>query len=113
MTKLLIAYYSRKGSNYLNGNIVDLPIGNTEVAAGMIQQLTGRDRFEIDTVQAYPEDYTRATEVAQEELDRRARPALVRDVANLDAYDVSVVGYPRTLNAIRCLNEVLPEGAQG
>jgi len=94
MTKLLIAYDSRKGSNYLNGNIVDLPIGNTEVAAGMIQQLTGRDRFEIDTVQAYPEDYTRATEVAQEELDRRARPALVRDVANLDAYDVIVLGYP-------------------
>lgn len=34
--KCLIAYYSRKGSNYVSGRIVDLPIGNTEVAANMI-----------------------------------------------------------------------------
>ena len=32
-SKILIAYYSRKGQNYLNGSIVTLPVGNTEVAA--------------------------------------------------------------------------------
>jgi len=94
MKKILIAFYSRKGNNYLNGNIVDLTVGNTEVAATMIQQLTHGDLFQIDTVQAYPEDYTRATEVAQEELDRRARPELARDLDNLVAYDVIVIGYP-------------------
>jgi len=92
--KTLIAFYSRKGSNYLGGEIVNLPIGNTEVAARMIQKLTGGDLFQIDTVQAYPADYTRATEVAREELDRRARPGLARQVENLEDYEVVVLGYP-------------------
>jgi flavodoxin len=94
MKNILIAFYSRKGNNYLNGNIVDLPTGNTEVAATMIQQLTQGDLFQIDTVQAYPKDYTRATEVAQEEMDRKARPQLARELGSLDAYDVIVLGYP-------------------
>jgi flavodoxin len=93
-TRILIAFYSRKGNNYLNGKIVDLPIGNTEVAAAMIQQLTHGDLFQIDTVQAYPKDYTRATEVAQEEMDRKARPKLARDLDSLDGYDLILLGYP-------------------
>ncbi len=47
----LIAYYSREGNNYVDGSIVNLPIGNTEVAAKMIQKLTGGDTFRIDTVE--------------------------------------------------------------
>ena len=39
--KDLIAYYSRAGNNYVNGDIVNLQVGNTEVAANMIQKLTG------------------------------------------------------------------------
>lgn len=31
-TTLLIAFSSRAGMNYVGGNIVDLPVGNTEVA---------------------------------------------------------------------------------
>lgn len=31
--KSLIVYFSRKGSNYVGGRIVNLPIGNTEVIA--------------------------------------------------------------------------------
>jgi hypothetical protein len=29
-SKSLIAYFSRKGNNYVGGSIVNLPIGNTE-----------------------------------------------------------------------------------
>ena len=32
-TKSLIAHFSRQGNNYLDGRIVNLPVGNTEVAA--------------------------------------------------------------------------------
>jgi hypothetical protein len=32
-SKGLIAYFSRKGNNYVGGSIVSLPIGNTEVIA--------------------------------------------------------------------------------
>ena len=31
MAKNLIIYYSRKGENYVNGSIVDLKKGNTEI----------------------------------------------------------------------------------
>jgi putative transposase len=52
--KTLIAYYSRKGQNYVDGKIVNLAEGNTEVAAGMIERLTGGDVFRIETKNAYP-----------------------------------------------------------
>ena len=38
--KSLVVYYSRKGNNYADGGVKDLPVGNTEVAAGIIQRLT-------------------------------------------------------------------------
>jgi flavodoxin len=90
----LIAYFSRKGNNYRDGSIVDLPIGNTEVAAKMIQALTGGAMFHIDTVKTYPSDYTKATEIAQQELSQNARPVLAGQVDSLDSYDVVFLGYP-------------------
>jgi flavodoxin len=93
-TKILIAYFSRKGNNYVNGSIVDLPVGNTEVAADMIQKLTGGDLFQIDPVKAYPSDYEKTTEVAQRELRQGARPALTERVERMEGYDVILLGYP-------------------
>lgn len=42
MAKNLIAFYSRADENYVSGMLKNLTIGNTEVAAGILQQLTGR-----------------------------------------------------------------------
>lgn len=92
--KILIAYYSRRGRNYVGGDIVDLKVGNTEVAAGMIQKLTGGDTFRIDTVKAYPADYHATTEASQQELRQNARPELTSQVGNMSNYDVIVLGYP-------------------
>jgi flavodoxin len=93
-SKGLIAYYSRKGGNYLNGSIVNLTVGNTEVIANKIQELTGSDLFEIDTVKPYPKDYTETTKVARAELKGNARPELSKTVVNMDSYDVIYLGYP-------------------
>ncbi len=92
--KPLIAYYSRKGNNYLNGSIVYLEVGNTEVVAKIIQEKTGGDLFEIDTIKTYPEDYTETTNVAMEEKRKNARPELIRVVDQMDLYDVIYLGYP-------------------
>jgi flavodoxin len=92
--KCLIAYYSRKGNNYASGSIADLPVGNTEVAAKMIQKLTGGETFRIDTVKAYPSDYAKTTEVAQQELRQNARPELTDHVGDMSAYDLVFLGYP-------------------
>ena len=40
----LIAYFPG-GENYVSGKLKELSVGNTEVAAGMLQQLTGRTCF--------------------------------------------------------------------
>jgi flavodoxin len=92
--KCLIAYYSRAGNNYVSGKIVNLLIGNTEVVAKMIQEITGADIFRIDPVNSYPEDYTETTEVAQKELRENARPELSSHVENMDYYNVIFLGYP-------------------
>ncbi len=92
--KILIAYYSRKGQNYVNGRIVELQEGNTSVAARMIQEITGGDLFEIDTIKTYPEDYTETTRVATVEKRNNARPELISIVDQMDMYDVIYLGYP-------------------
>jgi len=93
-TKSLIAYYSRAGENYVGGNIVNLPVGNTEVAANMIRKLAGGDMFRIDTVRGYPGDYYQTTEVAKQELRLNARPELSGHVDNMSDYKVLYLGYP-------------------
>ncbi|MFZ5966743.1 MAG: flavodoxin [Bacillota bacterium] len=92
--KCLIAYFSRKGDNYVSGRIVNLPIGNTKVVANMIQEMTGSDMFHIEAVKPYPKDYTKTTEVAQDELRANARPELTNHTDNMNSYDVIFLGYP-------------------
>jgi flavodoxin len=93
-SKSLSAYFSRKGNNYVGGSIVNLPIGNTEVIAKKIQELTGSDLFQIQTVRSYPEDYTEATLAAKDELNGNARPELAEMVDDMEPYDVIYIGYP-------------------
>jgi len=92
--RCLIAFFSRRGNNYVNGRIVNLPVGNTEAAALAIRKLTGGDLFRIDPVKEYPADYEETTEVAKQELCRNARPELSAHVVNMDEYGVIFLGYP-------------------
>ena len=92
--RCLIAYFSREGNNYVSGKIVNLPVGNTEVAAKMILEMAGGDLFRIEAVNVYPKDYTETTEVAQQELRANARPELFGHLEDIDSYDVIILGYP-------------------
>jgi len=92
--KSLIAFFSRAGNNYVSGKIVNLPVGNTEAAANMIQEITKGDLFHINAVNEYPEDYTETTEVAQKELRANARPELTDHLASMASYDMIFLGYP-------------------
>lgn len=93
-TKTLIAYFSRKGPNYVNGSIQDLPVGNTEVAAGLIAELTGAALFQIEPARTYARDYKKCTEEAQAELRANVRPEILTQVADMDGYDTIILGYP-------------------
>ncbi len=92
--KILIAYYSRAGNNYVGGRVLNLPVGNTKVAAQIIKEQCGGDLFEVDTVSQYPEDYHETTNVAMKELQDDARPDLTDKVENMAHYDVIFLGYP-------------------
>lgn len=92
--KPLIAYFSRSGNNYVGGSIIDLPVGNTEISAKSIGELTGGDLFKIDSVKAYSEDYNTCTEEAKKELRADARHELISYPENLQDYDTIVLGYP-------------------
>ena len=94
MSKKLIAFYSRAGENYVNGMLKTLDVGNTEVAAGMIKELTGADMFKIEQIQDYPKGYNECITQAQADQKRDARPELKAYPDSIDEYDTIYLGYP-------------------
>ncbi len=99
-TKILIAYYSRRGENYSNGRLQNIDEGNTEPMAKVIQSSTGADLFEIDTAQEYPLGYTDTTRVAKGEYQKQARPELKKMLDSINDYDVIYLGYPNWWNTM-------------
>ena len=48
--RALIAYFSRADENYFSGTLRRVKVGNTEIAAELLEKLTGADRFKIDPI---------------------------------------------------------------
>mgnify|MGYP002621370681 CR=1 FL=1 len=89
--KILVAYFSRAGSEYSVGNIAK---GNTKIIAEIIAQKTGADIFEIKPEQNYPADYNECTKIASREKAMKARPKFIGGVENFSEYDTIFIGYP-------------------
>lgn len=79
-SKILIAYFSWGGT--------------TQRMAQEIVRQTGADLFRIEPVVPYPTEYTPCTEVALEEKNNNARPAIVGTVENWADYDTVFIGCP-------------------
>lgn len=94
MANTLIAFYSRADENYVNGTIKTLDTGNTEIAAGIIQELTGADMFKIEQMQEYAKDYNECISQAQADQKRNARPELKAYPETLQQYDTIYLGFP-------------------
>lgn len=92
--KKLIAFYSRADENYVNGLIKTLKVGNTEIAAGIIKDLTGADLFKIEQIKPYSKNYNECIAQAQADQRQNARPDLKNYPQTLDEYDVIYLGYP-------------------
>lgn len=65
MSKKLIAYYSRADENYVSGTLRNLSVGNTEIAANMIKDLTDGDMFKIEQSKPYSKGYNDCIEEAR------------------------------------------------
>lgn len=87
MSKNLIIYYSRKGENYVNGNIKKLSKGNTQICAEYIQKAVGGDLFEVHTKKAYSDDYYECIDEAKQELRTNDRPELEEYLYDISEYD--------------------------
>lgn len=93
MTKILTAYFSRAGENYLSGALRHIDKGNTEKAAEMIQQETGSDLYKIEMQHPYADDYNTCIAEAQKDQRNHARPALTQDI-DITPYDEIYLGFP-------------------
>lgn len=74
----------------INGEV----LGNTQYVAYVIQENTKADIFRIEPETPYPTDHDTLVDLAAEEQDQNARPALKMTIENLDQYNTVFVGYP-------------------
>ena len=74
----------------INGQV----LGNTQYMAYVIQETTGGDIFRIEPEVPYPTDHDTLVDLAAEEQDNNARPAISGRIENFDEYDTVFVGYP-------------------
>ena len=79
-SKILVAYFSWGGT--------------TQRMAQEIVRQTGADLVRIEPVVTYPTEYTPCTEVALEEKNNNARPAIAATVENWEDYDTVFIGCP-------------------
>lgn len=68
--------------------------GNTENVASAIAEQTGADVFEIVPEEAYTSDYNALLDIATEEKESGARPAIAGSIEDISQYDIIYVGYP-------------------
>lgn len=101
-SNILIVYFSRHGisdgSYDTDADAVSsasLTVGHTIVVAEMVQELTGGDMFQIETVEMYPKGYDDVLDVGRAQLENGERPELATHVDNMDDYDVIILGYPK------------------
>ncbi|MFV0539357.1 MAG: flavodoxin [Dysgonomonas sp.] len=84
--RILIAYFSWGG--------------NTRNVAEQIKAKTGADIFEIVPAAAYPSNYNSCVEQAKKEVNSNYKPALKTKLANINSYDIIIIGSPNWWSTI-------------
>jgi hypothetical protein len=92
--KVLVTYFSRAGENYYYGDRTWLEVGNTELVAKMIADLTPCDLHRIEAAEPYPDDYDETVKRNVREQNSDARPAIANPLPTIDEYDVVLLASP-------------------
>lgn len=69
-------------------------LGNTQYMAYVIHETAGADIFRIEPETPYPVDHETLVDLAADEQDENARPAIRDTIKNIDDYDTIYIGYP-------------------
>ena len=94
MAKTLIAFFSRADENYFGGAMRYVKVGNTEIVAGIMKELTSADTFKIEMKDPYSPVYMTCIEEAKNDLRAKARPELVSLPNSIEEYDTVILAYP-------------------
>jgi hypothetical protein len=95
MGKTLIAFFSKAGENNVNGDIVKLSVGNTEVAANYIKEfIPDADMFKIEQIEPLPESYEDCFAKVKVDQSAALRPAIKNAPESIDEYDTIYLGGP-------------------
>ena len=92
--KSLVIYFSRNGENYMNDGIRNIEVGNTEIVANYIKDITGSDLFKVEPINEYPYNYKECCDLAKLEIDNNSRPKVKKMLDNINDYDVIYIGGP-------------------
>lgn len=92
--KTLIAFFSRADENYFGGQFRYVEVGNTEIAAGTIRELTGADCFKIEMAEPYSPVYKECVAQAVQHFKAGVRPALKAMPESVSGYDALILAYP-------------------
>lgn len=92
--KILIAFFSRADENYYCGKFEYIDVGNTEIAANKLKDLTGADLFKIEPKKPYAADYKTCLSEAVADKKADARPELVSLPQSIDEYKAIIVAFP-------------------
>ena len=101
----LVVYFSRVGNTDFPADVdavssasvvrtEDGIAGNAQLMAQWVAEETGGTLFEIQTAEKYPIDYTETTNVAKEEQNENARPALAAEIEDFDSYSTVCLVFP-------------------
>ena len=94
MKRILIAYFSKEGGNFVKGAPTTLAEGNTAKIALKIKEKLGGDLFAIEPLTPYPSNYDETVKISKAEKEQNARPAVKGKVEAMGDYDVILLGYP-------------------
>ncbi len=97
--RILVAYFSHAGENWVSGGVRFIEVGNTKrlalTIAARLKALGHQvETFEIKPETPYSVNYNETTKRAEAESDADARPAIVGPLPEAEAFDVLFLGYP-------------------
>ena len=90
----IVIFYSRAGYNYVNGEIKNLKVGNTEVIAKKIAEILNSKLFKIEQVHPYSNDYSECIDEAKRDQRLEVRPEIKEYPNCLNDHEVIYLGFP-------------------
>ena len=93
-TRVLLAYFSRAGTNHFRGGRIDLKVGKTQVLAEAIADRIRCDVHRIEAATPYSDDYDATVRRNVDEQNANARPTMAGELLDMDGYDVVLLAGP-------------------